>query len=111
MEFKTKLFLFYRWHGTWTNLAFHFLTSVAQIGLALAFFKTFNWWYLITIPVLPWFTDGLGHISEGNFKQVVQEGKRNRSTNAVNVSGWLNFVLRLVAFPYALYKKRATLNE
>tara|TARA_R100001509_G_scaffold13744_1_gene7079 strand:- start:1309 stop:1644 length:336 start_codon:yes stop_codon:yes gene_type:complete len=111
MGFKTKLFLFYRWHGTWANLTFHFLTSVAQIVLAVSFLKTFNWWYLITIPVVPWFTDGLGHISEGNFKQVVQEGKRNRSTNAVNVSGWVNFLLRLVALPYALYKKRATLDE
>jgi len=107
-SFKFKLFLFYKWHGTWANLVFHFLTSVGQICLAVCFLKTWNWWYFITIPILPWFTDGLGHVCEGNFRQVVQEGKKNKSTNAVNVSGWVNFVLRLVALPYALYKKKTT---
>ena len=106
--FKIKLFLFYRFHGTWLNLGFHFLTSIAQIGLAVCFLKTFHWYYLLTIPVLPWFTDGLGHLTEGNFRQVVRESRENKATNAVNVNGWTNFVLRLVAFPYALYKKKAT---
>jgi len=102
-----KLFLFYKWHGTWLNLAWHFATSVAQITFVLLFFKSWNLLYLVSVPLIPWLTDGIGHLCEGNFKEVMKESKENGGTNAVNVNGWTNFILRLIALPYALYKKRA----
>ncbi len=56
---------------------------------------------------IPWITDGIGHLCEGNFKEVWEESKRVDSSNALNVNPLENFILKLIALPYAIiYKLR-----
>jgi len=102
-DFFKKYEEFKIYHNTFLNLAFHFATSVSQIAFALLFLKTYSFWYLLFIPIIPYLTDGIGHILEGNFFEVLLISKLKKSTNSSGASGFKNFIYRLIALPDYLW--------
>ena len=102
-DFFKKYQEFRIYHTTFLNLAFHFGTSICQICLVYSFFETYSFWYLVFVPIIPYLTDGIGHILEGNFFEVLLVSKFKKSTNSAGVNGFQNFIYRLMALPDYLW--------
>ena len=87
---------FKMWHTTKWNIAIHFLTSTLQLSFFILFFMDYNFYYLLAILLIPYLTDGIGHLIEKNFRIVLLVSKFNGSTNSAGVNGFYNFLYRIM---------------
>lgn len=85
------------WHETTWNIVFHGLTSLFQMYFVIEFLFTFNLWYILFTILIPYITDGIGHLFERNFLVVLQISKAKNSTNSSGVNGFYNFLYKLIA--------------
>ena len=90
--------VFKKYHTTALNLMVHFLTSVLQIFFVICFTHTLNLLWVVLVFIIPYITDGIGHIFEGNFKKVLSVSKEKKRSNSAGVSGFDNFLYRIIAF-------------
>jgi len=90
--------VFKKHHTTFFNLIFHFLTSLLQIYFFICFCYTLNLMWFLLVFTIPYITDAIGHLCEGNFKKVLFISKQNKKTNSAGVNGFDNFLYRILAF-------------
>ena len=86
------------WHTNKWNIFFHFLTAKLQFSFFVLFFMDFNFYYILSIILIPYITDGIGHLIEKNFRIVLLVSKFNGSTNSAGVNGFYNFLYRIILF-------------
>ena len=84
------------WHTNKWNIFFHFLTSKLQFSFFILFFMDYNFYYLLAILLIPYITDGIGHLIEKNFRIVLIMSKFNKSTNSAGVNGFYNFLYKIM---------------
>ena len=87
-------------HTTIPNLVMHFLTSVLQLVGCIWFVFSPKPLILVGVFAIPWVTDGIGHMLEGNFKEVWD--KCEEGTNAAGLNPLTNWAFKLIALPIAL---------
>ena len=92
------------WHTNKSNIAIHFLTSKLQFSFFILFFMDYNFYYLLAILLIPYLTDGIGHLIEKNFRIVLLVSKFNGSTNSAGVNGFYNFLYRIMLFHEKFFK-------
>lgn len=97
-EFKIGYENFKVWHKHKLNILFHFLTSLLQIYFVYLFIVNFNLLYLLGVVIIPYITDGIGHLIERNFGMVLLVSKMFKSTNSAGVNGIYNFLYRIMLF-------------
>jgi len=95
-EFKKGYKNFKIWHNTKLNILFHFLTSLLQIYFSYLLITELNFLYLFLIILIPYITDGIGHLLEGNFSVVIIMSKIFKSSNSAGVNGFYNFLYRIM---------------
>lgn len=83
-------------HNSIINIWFHLLTSILQIIFTYELIETMNPMYFLMIIGIPFITDGIGHLLQGNFFYVVLESKKNNNTNSANVNGFYNFLYKIM---------------
>tara|TARA_R100001463_G_scaffold6007_2_gene19990 strand:+ start:436 stop:765 length:330 start_codon:yes stop_codon:yes gene_type:complete len=84
------------WHTNKWNIFCHFITSKIQLMFFILFFTNYNFYYLLGILLIPYLTDGIGHLIEKNFRIVLLVSKFNGSTNSAGVNGFYNFLYRIM---------------
>lgn len=84
------------WHTTPLNIFFHFLTSLFQIYFTYMFIMDFDIIFLFGVLLIPYITDGIGHLLEKNFQVVLIMSKFKKSTNSAGVNGFYNFLYRIM---------------
>tara|TARA_R100000908_G_C3708451_1_gene116034 strand:+ start:551 stop:871 length:321 start_codon:yes stop_codon:yes gene_type:complete len=97
-KFKIGYQNFKVWHKHKLNILFHFLTSILQIYFVFLFIVNFNPLYLLGVVIIPYITDGIGHLIEKNFGMVLLISKMFKSTNSAGVNGVYNFLYRIMLF-------------
>ena len=97
-KFKIGYQNFKVWHKHKLNILFHFLTSILQIYFVFLFIINFNPLYLLGVVIIPYITDGIGHLIEKNFGMVLLISKMFKSTNSAGVNGVYNFLYRIMLF-------------
>ena len=86
------------WHTHKLNISFHLLTSLLQVYFVYLCIKNHNPLYLLAVIIIPYITDGVGHLIEKNFGLVLLVSKMSKSTNSAGVSGFYNFLYRIMCF-------------
>ena len=89
--------------NTW-NILFHFLTSFLQIHFFIIFCFSFNFYYILWMILIPYLTDGIGHLIEKNFRIVLIMSKFKKSTNSSGVNGFYNFLYKIMMFFELIYR-------
>jgi len=84
------------WHTNKWNIFFHFLTAKLQFSFFVLFFMDFNFYYILSIILIPYITDGIGHLIEKNFRVVLIMSKFFKSTNSAGVNGIYNFMYKVM---------------
>ena len=92
------------WHTNKWNIYFHFLTSKLQFSFFLLFFLDFNFYYILAMILIPYLTDGIGHLIEKNFRIVLIMSKFKKSTNSAGVNGFYNFLYKIMLGCESSYK-------
>ena len=54
--------------------------------------------------LIPYLTDGIGHLIEKNFRIVLIMSKFNKSTNSAGVNGFYNFLYKIMLGCESSYK-------
>ena len=93
------------WHTGKLNILFHFITSLLQIYFSYLFITEFNFLYIFLIILIPYITDGIGHLIEGNFGIVLLMSKMFKATNSAGVNAFWNFLYRLMLFWETNFKR------
>jgi len=89
---------FKKYHNSFLNILFHLLTIYIQIICFVFFLVTFRPSFILVIVGVPFITDGIGHLLERNFGEVVELSKKNKSTNSSGVNGFYNFAYKIMVF-------------
>ena len=97
-KFKIGYQNFKVWHKHKLNIIFHFLTSLLQIYFVYLFIVNFNPLYLLGVVIIPYITDGIGHLIEKNFGMVLLISKMFKTTNSAGLNGVYNFLYRIMLF-------------
>ena len=100
-KFKNKYIDFKFYHRTKLNILFHFLTPVLQIYTIYLMFSNFGFvsiLYLALFFVIPFITDGIGHLFEKNFGLVLIATKLRGSTNSAGATFVENFLFKILLF-------------
>lgn len=97
-EFNEGYENFKVWHTYKLNILFHFLTSILQIYFVYLCIKYYNPLYILAVITIPYITDAIGHLIEKNFGLVLLVSKMSKSTNSAGVSGFYNFLYRIMCF-------------
>lgn len=97
-EFNKGYENFKVWHNSKLNILFHFLTSILQIYFVYLFIINFNFLYLLAVVIIPYITDGIGHLIEKNLGMVLLVSKMSKSPNSAGVNGVYNFLYRIMLF-------------
>ena len=98
---------FKKYHNTFLNIIFHLLTVYLQIVSIVFFFYTLRPSFLLITIAIPFVTDGIGHLLERNFGEVVELSKKNKSTNSSGANGLYNMLYKILAFvDYFKLKKK-----
>lgn len=84
------------WHTNKWNIFFHFLTAKLQFSFFVLFFMDFNFYYILSIILIPYITDGIGHLIEKNFRVVLIMSKFFKSTNSAGVNAIYNFMYKVM---------------
>ena len=84
------------WHTKKWNIFFHLLTSLLQITFFVSFFIDYNFYYILWMILIPYLTDGIGHLTEKNFRIVLILSKFKKSTNSAGVNAFYNFLYKLM---------------
>ena len=95
-NFKKGYKNFKIFHNTKPNIIFHFFTSLLQI--------IFNFIYILSIILIPYITDGIGHKLENNFAVVLLMTNLFKNTNSAGVNGFFNFLYRIMLFLEKFFK-------
>ena len=96
VKFKQGYKDFKVWHTNKWNIFFHFLTSLLQFSFLVLFFVDYNFYYLLSMILIPYLTDGIGHLIEKNFRVVLIMSKFKKSTNSAGVNGFYNFLYKIM---------------
>lgn len=100
-KFKNKYIDFKFYHKNKLNILFHFLTPVLQIYTIYLMFSNFGFisiLYLALFFVIPFITDGIGHLFEKNFAVVLIASKLRGSTNSAGATFVENFLFKILLF-------------
>jgi len=103
-NFKKGYENFKIFHTTKANILLHFITSLLQIIFSILFLIKFNFIYILSIILIPYITDGIGHKLEKNFAIVLLMTNLFK-TNSSGVSGFYNFLYRIMMFNEKFFKK------
>jgi hypothetical protein len=95
-NFKKGYKNFKEWHTTKWNIFFHFLTAKFQFSFFCMFLYTFNFYYILAMILIPYITDGIGHLCEKNFRIVLIMSKLQKSTNSAGVNSLYNFLYKIM---------------
>ena len=96
VKFKKVYNDFKVWHTNKWNIFFHVLTAKLQFSFFVLFFIDYNFYYLLWMILIPYLTDGIGHLIEKNFRIVLLMSKFNKSTNSAGVNGIYNFLYKIM---------------
>tara|TARA_R100000808_G_C2082927_1_gene106167 strand:+ start:273 stop:632 length:360 start_codon:yes stop_codon:yes gene_type:complete len=105
-KFKQGYKNFKNFHNNYLNIIFHFFTSVLQIYWSYLFVMEFNFLYLLFVILIPYLTDGIGHLIEKNFTIVLMMSKLEKSTNSAGVNGFYNFLYKILLFIETFFFKK-----
>ena len=97
-EFNEGYKTFKEWHTYKLNIIFHFLTSLLQMYFVYLCVKNYNPSYLLAVIIIPYITDTIGHLIEKNLGLSVLVNKMTKSKNSPMVSGFYNFLYRIMCF-------------
>jgi len=100
-RFKDKYIDFKFYHKSKLNIFFHFVTIILQSYLVYLIFYNFSLisiLYLVLFFIVPFITDGLGHLCEKNFGIVLIVSKLRKSTNSAGASYIENFLFKILLF-------------
>ncbi len=100
-----KFAAFQEYHNSFPNLVFHFLSSVLQIAFAITFVIEWNPIYIVCLAVVPFITDAVGHLLEGNFSEVMEKNSEAKALNVADANPFLNFLFKLIALPIAIISR------
>lgn len=89
---------FKKYHNTFLNITFHLLTVYLQIVSLVFFFHTLRPSFILITIAIPFVTDGIGHLLERNFGEVVELSKKNKSSNSAGVNAFYNTIYKMLAF-------------
>ena len=103
-KFWTGYKKFKQWHTTKWNIFFHFLTAIIQFSFLWMFLFTLDFHYILGMILIPYITDGLGHLCEKNFRIVLIMSKLAKSTNAVGTNPLYNFLYKIILALETTYK-------
>ena len=80
----------------------HFFTVLIQLYFVYFIFTnefSFNsFLYIILFFIIPFITDGIGHIIEKNFGLVLIASKLKKSTNSAGANYFENFLFKIILF-------------
>ena len=100
-----KFAAFQEYHTTIPNLIMHFLSSVLQMGFVVAFLIYWNPLFILALAITPFITDGIGHLLEGNFQEVLIKNSEEGALNVADANPFLNFAFKLIALPIAIISR------
>lgn len=89
---------FKKYHNTFLCLFFHIVTVTIQSFCFVRFFLTFRPSLILIAIAIPFLTDGIGHMFEKNFKEVLENTSNNKKTNAGGVNVFYNFSYKIISF-------------
>jgi hypothetical protein len=95
---------FKNWHTTKWNIFFHFLTSIIQFYFFYLFLFTFNFYYILGMILIPYITDGIGHLCEKNLRIVLIMSKLTKSSNSAGINPFFNFLYKIILGLEKTYK-------
>lgn len=100
-RFKNKYIHFKFYHKSKLNILFHFLTVLLQSYIIYLMFSNVGFisiLYLALFFIIPFITDGIGHLFEKNFGMVLIASRLNGSTNSVGATFVENFLFKILLF-------------
>jgi len=95
---------FKMWHTNKWNIFFHVLTAKLQFSFFVLFFLDYNFYYILSMILIPYLTDGIGHLIEKNFRIVLIMSKFKRSTNSAGVNSIYNFLYKIMLGIETIFK-------
>ncbi len=97
-KFWKGYYEFKKYHNSFFNILFHLLTIYIQIVCTVFFFVTWRPSFILIVVGIPFITDGIGHLIEKNFGEVVELSKKNKSSNSAGVNAFYNFCYKIMVF-------------
>lgn len=96
IDFINGYEVFKKYHNTFLNIVFHFVTSILQTYFVIQSIVLFDFKYFLCAVFIPFITDGIGHLCEDNFYQVLELSKNKKGLNSAGVNGVYNFIYKIM---------------